>query len=65
MSSISIIKSGCPEATEEVSGEIVKRVIQAIAFAVCPITLVNYCQYPEICEGCRPVMEEMLMSVIQ
>ena len=64
MSSISIINSGCPEATKEVSG-VVEKVIKAIAFAICPITLVSFCQYPDICEGCRPVMEEMLRSVVQ
>jgi len=60
----SIIESGCPEATQEVSG-VVERVIQAIAFAICPINLSDYCQYPDICVGCKPVMEEMLRSVVQ
>ena len=60
----SIIESGCPEATEEVSG-VVEKVIKAIAFAICPINLSSYCQYPDICEGCRPVMEEMLMEVFE
>ena len=64
MSSISIIKSGCPEATKEVSG-VVERVIKGIAFGWCPITSADYCPYPDICEGCRPVMEEMLRSVVQ
>ena len=64
MSSISIINSGCPEATEEVS-VVVERIIQGIVFGWCPITLADYCPYPDICEGCRPVMEEMLRSVIQ
>ena len=60
----SIVESGCPEATEEVSG-VVERVIQAVAFAVCPITLASFCQYPDICVGCKPVMEEMLRGVVQ
>ena len=64
MSSILTINCGCPEATEEVSG-VVERVIKAIAFAICPITLADYCPYPDICEGCRPVMDEMLMEVFQ
>ena len=59
MSSISIIESGCPEATQEVSG-VVEKVIKAIAFAKCPLTLSGICEFPESCIGCYDIIDREL-----
>jgi len=60
----SIIESGCPEATKEVSG-VVERVIQAIAFACCPVTLSGNCGFPKYCIGCYEVIKAELKEVLQ
>lgn len=64
----SIIESGCPEATEEVSGvveQIIHRVISSLSHGVCPITNSMFCVNPDDCPGCKPIMEEMLRSLVQ
>ena len=64
----SIIESGCPEATQEVSGvneRVVKDSIYAIAYATCPITKSGYCEYPDSCIGCYEIIDAKLQEVIE
>ena len=54
----SIVECGCSEAAQEVFG--VTRIIKAIAYAKCPITLSGTCEYPESCLGCYEVITQEL-----
>jgi hypothetical protein len=54
---ISGTRNSRPEA--EISGAI-ERIIEAIAFAKCPLTLSGTCRQPGICPGCHPTIEKEL-----
>ena len=58
----SIIESGGPEATQEVSG-VVERIIESIGFAKCPITLSGFCEYPGSCVGCYEIIDDYLEMI--